>query len=90
MPMAFFFGSQPVFPSSRYARRIGWLAIALVTPLVGWPWTIANAGLMTLYKSFLISHLLFGGLLWFGLIAWWLATSANRPSGTSQGGELTT
>jgi hypothetical protein len=73
IPIGFFLGSQPPFPASPIARMIGWLAIALVTPLVGWPWKLGDAGLMTAYKSFFISHLLFGGFLWFGLTAWWLA-----------------
>jgi alpha-1,2-mannosyltransferase len=88
IPIGFFFGSQPPFPSSARARAVGWLAIALVTPLVGWPWTIANAGVMTAYRSLVISHILFGGLLWFALIAWWLATSGKHPS-TPQSDQVT-
>jgi hypothetical protein len=73
IPTAFFLGSQLSFPWSRATRGLAWVAMALVTPLVEWPWSISNPGLMTAYTSFTVSHLLFGGLLWFGLVAWWLA-----------------
>jgi alpha-1,2-mannosyltransferase len=77
IPTAFFLGSQLSFPSSWIARGLGWLAIFLVTPLVEWPLSISFPSLMTMYRSFAISHLLFGGLLWFGLVAWWLAKSSG-------------
>jgi hypothetical protein len=80
IPTAFFLGSQLSFASSRAARGFGWAAVALVTPLVEWPWSISNPGLMTMYSSFVLSHLLFGGLLWFGLVAWWLARSGSLLS----------
>jgi len=80
IPIAFFLGSWPPFPSSKVARVIAWAAVALTTPLVEWPWSISNPILMTAYRSLAISHLLFGGLLWFGLIAWWLARSGGLLS----------
>ena len=80
IPTAFFLGSQLSFPSSRAARVFAWAAIALVSPLVEWPWSIPNSSLMTLYTSLTVSHLLFGGLLWFGLVAWWLAKSGGLLS----------
>jgi alpha-1,2-mannosyltransferase len=94
IPMAFFLGSQLSFPSSQAARGFGWAAVLLVTPLVEWPWSISNPGLMTMYRSFAISHLLFGGLLWFGLVAWRLARSSGllspsaAPSGVTPQFEL--
>lgn len=86
IPTAFFLGTRRTVPAPRGARALGWIAIVLTIPLVEWPWSISNPVLMGLYRSFAISHLLFGGLLWFGIIAWWLATtggllwSSGRPS----------
>ncbi len=53
----------------------GWLAILLVTPAVRMlhltsPW------MQQVYKDVGVSHLLFGALLWFGLIACWLSRPA--------------
>ncbi len=73
IPTAFFLGARSPVATSKPARCIGWTAIALVTPVVLWPQSTAHSALNTLYTSFLVSHHLFGGLLWFGLIAWWLA-----------------
>jgi alpha-1,2-mannosyltransferase len=73
IPIAFFLGSRPSLPSSRAARNLGWLAIFLVTPLVQRPWQVSNAILSQAYSSFAVSNLFLGGLLWFGLLAWWLA-----------------
>jgi hypothetical protein len=83
IPTSFFLGSQPSLPSSRIACGLGWLAIILVTPIVGWPSSISNPLLMAIYRSFVISHLLFGGLLWFGLVAWWLARSGGLLSSSA-------
>ena len=80
IPIAFFLGSRPPFPASKVARIIAWAAVALTTPLVEWPWSISNPTLMTAYRSLAISHLLLGGLLWFGLVAWWLARSGGLLS----------
>jgi acetyl esterase len=78
IPTAFFLGAHPAFPSSRAARGLGWIAIFLITPLVvapsmHWPSLVSNAILLRAYSSFAVSNLLLGGLLWFGLVAWWLA-----------------
>jgi alpha-1,2-mannosyltransferase len=72
IPTALFLRTPSPFPAWPLARWIGWIAIILVTPLVEWPWSITNSRLMEAYRSFGVSHLLFGGLLWFGLICWWL------------------
>ena len=53
---------------------MGWVAIALVTPLVGWPWSIPNSLLMAVYRTIIMSHLFLTGLIWFGLIAYSLAS----------------
>ena len=53
---------------------------ALATPLVLWPQPAAPSALATLYASFTVSHHLFGGLLWFGLIAWSLARTGGLLS----------
>ncbi len=77
LPTAFFLGSHPPFPASPMARAIGWTAIMLVTPLVGWPLSLSNETLMAIYRSVFLSHLMFGGLLWFFLVAWWLANTGG-------------
>jgi hypothetical protein len=57
------------------------MAIALVTPLVLWPQPASDSSLAAaFYASFAVSHHLFGGLLWFGLIAWWLVRSGGLLS----------
>ncbi len=59
-----------------------WVAIALVTPLVVWPSPISNPALEAIYRSVGLSHLLFGGLLWFALVARQLArTRGQGPAG---------
>jgi len=70
LPAAFFLGWRQGLPRS--SRICGWLAIMLVTPVVrllhfSSPW------MLQAYKDVAVSHLLFGGLLWFGLIVLWLA-----------------
>lgn len=96
VPTAFLLeGRLPLF-NSQTARRVGWVAIALVAPLVGWPWSIPNSLLMTVYRTIIMSHLFLGGLIWFGLIAYSLArtggllSSAGRMrSGHSRPGDET-
>jgi alpha-1,2-mannosyltransferase len=73
MPTAFFLGLLAHRPRARMTRWLGWTAIALLTPLVMWPTTLSSPSLMVAYQSLIESHLLLGGLIWFGLIAWWLA-----------------
>ncbi|MBW4025084.1 MAG: DUF2029 domain-containing protein [Proteobacteria bacterium] len=88
IPTAFFLGSRGPLAASRMARIVGWVAIALVTPLVLWPQPAAPSAIATLYASFTVSHHLFGGLVWFGLIAWWLARTGgllSQPAGRKAG-----
>ena len=80
MPAAFFLGSAQLSSQTQVMRWLPWLAIALVTPLVVWPWSFSNPALAMLYRSFAASNLLYGGLLWFGLVAWWLARSNESAS----------
>jgi hypothetical protein len=89
IPTAFFLGARSPVATSKPARCVGWAAILLVTPLVLWPQSTALSALNTLYTSFVVSHHLFGGLLWFGLIAWWLASTGGllaqaRPARTGR------
>jgi hypothetical protein len=86
IPTAFFLRPQSPLAASGPARCVGWAAIALLTPLVLWPQPSASSDVMTTYASVAVSHYLFGGLLWFGLIAWSLARTGGvmsrvRPSG---------
>jgi len=76
MPTAFFLGARPPFSPSRILRGLGWVAIALVTPLVMRPASLEVFGQLAVFR-FVVSRLLFGGLLWFGLIGWWLARSGG-------------
>lgn len=75
MPMAYFLAKQDRLPLP--ARIAGWLAIALVTPVQLDPTAVSNTLLGQIYKSLLVSHYFFGGLLWFGLMAWWLCRSGG-------------
>jgi hypothetical protein len=73
VPTAFFLKAAAELPT--WARRVGWIAIGLVTLPIVWPTSFSNPWAMSLYSSLIVSHLLLGGLLWFGLIAWALARS---------------
>ena len=75
VPTAFFLAAQSHLP--KLARITGWAGIALITPLIGWTGAYENPLIMTGYRIFYVSHLLFGGILWFGLIAWWLHRSGK-------------
>jgi alpha-1,2-mannosyltransferase len=88
IPTAFFLGARGSLAAARPARFVGWAAIALTTPLVLWPQPAAPSALETLYASFAVSHHLFGGLLWFGLIAWWLARTGGLLSQAAGAGQL--
>lgn len=77
IPAAFFLKTQARLTTPRFERIIGWTAITLVTPVVLWTQSITHSTVMTIYASFIVSHYLFGGLLWFGLIAWWLARTGG-------------
>ena len=83
VPTAFFLGAHGPFGASKPARIIGWAAIALVTPPMLSPEPSAPSAMATLHTSFTVSHYLFGGLLWFGLIASWLASSGGLLSQAS-------
>jgi len=87
VPVAFFLGSQQTLPA--IARWLGWTATALVTLPIAWPATFSSPVLARLYSSIIVSHLLFGGLLWLGLTAWWLARTGGylSVSGNRAGGQ---
>ncbi|HET6307507.1 MAG TPA: glycosyltransferase family 87 protein [Rhodopila sp.] len=77
LPAAFFLGSRSPFADAPAARVIGWAAILLTTPLVR-SLDFTDPTFMAVYVDFGASYLLFGGVLWFGLIAWSLATPTLR------------
>lgn len=77
MPTAFFLAGRPSPLSETPARWAGWTAIVLVTPIIDLPWSFSNPFLSTVYQSVFLSHLLFGGLVWFGLIAWGLSRTGG-------------
>lgn len=78
VPTAFFIGANNLFGHSRATRLVGWAAIALVTPLNGWPSTFSDPLIQTAYRSVFMSHALIGGLLWFGLVALALAVGSGK------------
>lgn len=77
LPTAFFLKRNALGDMPPVARWAGWTAIIFVTPLNGWPTLISNPLLMGIYRSLFMSHMLWGGLIWFGLIAWWLASKGG-------------
>jgi hypothetical protein len=82
LPTALFLGWRRRLP--RRSRICGWLAILLVTPVIRML-HFASPWMLHVYKDAGVSHLLVGGLLWFGLIVWWLSrpiipsTSLDKP-----------
>lgn len=72
LPAAFHLGSTSPFAPGTTSRRLRWVAIILAMLLVR-PLQFSDPALMTAYSVFGASNLLFGGLLWIGLIAWSLA-----------------
>lgn len=87
LPAAFFLAPGSALAASPARRALGWAAILLTTPAV-LVIAFANPGLMEAYARFGVSYLLFGGLLWFGLLAWSRARAAS-PQGFSLGGRAT-
>jgi hypothetical protein len=84
LPAAFFLAPGSALAASAARRALGWAAILLTTPAV-LVIAFANPGLMEAYARFGVSYLLFGGLLWFGLLAWSRARAAS-PRGFRLGG----
>jgi alpha-1,2-mannosyltransferase len=72
LPAAFHLGSESPFAPGTTARRLRWVAIILAMLLVR-PLQFSDPALMTAYSVVGTSNLLFGGVLWIGLIAWSLA-----------------
>jgi len=84
LPAALFLST----PSATTAMRIyGWLAILLVTPLVR-PLVFQQSWAAEFYKDVAVSHLLFGGLLWFGMLSWRLTRHSVHPALPSSGYSL--
>jgi alpha-1,2-mannosyltransferase len=61
----------------RSGAVLRWSAILLLSPLV-WPLNPAVALIMTAYRTGWSSHLLLGGLMIFGLLAWRLVHAGQR------------
>ncbi|PZP44589.1 MAG: hypothetical protein DI601_11965 [Azospirillum brasilense] len=87
LPAAFFLAPGSALAASPARRALSWAAILLTTPAV-LVIAFANPGLMEAYARFGVSYLLFGGLLWFGLLAWSRARAAS-PQGFRLGGRAT-
>jgi len=69
MPIALLLGPRSPIRSGTTARQLAWVAILLITPTV-LLLEFSNPGLMAAYTAIGVSHLLFGGLLLFALLAW--------------------
>ena len=74
LPTAFFLRSQASLPP--LARWLGWTAIVLTALPFLWL-SPSNPLLVRLYMSVVVSQCLFCGLIWCGLISWWLAESGG-------------
>ncbi|HZY18413.1 MAG TPA: glycosyltransferase family 87 protein [Ramlibacter sp.] len=79
VPIAFLLGPTGL-GQGRAARVLGWVAIVLAMPLVR-PLFFTDPALAAAYRSIGVSHLLFGGLLTFGLVAAHLAASGPTMRG---------
>ena len=79
LPAAVFLGSDSPFATGRAARLVGWTAVLLTIPLVRLL-QFSDPTLMAGYIDIGVSHLLFAGLLWFGIAAWSLATGVGREA----------
>lgn len=77
LPIAFFLRREDM--QVRSFRIFGWLAILLVTPLVR-PLTFSHPWTTEIYKDIGVSHLLFGGLLWLGLLIWQMTRSPRAAT----------
>lgn len=67
MPIPFLLGPHALLRGSAFGRRMGWVAIFLITPTV-LLLEIPNPTLMMVYNAVGVSHLMFGGLLLFALL----------------------
>jgi hypothetical protein len=72
MPTAFFLRQEKRSSGSPVMYCLGWLAVALTTPLIMLPPSLGALSETAFYRPFAVSNFLFGGLIWFVLIAWWL------------------
>ena len=79
MPFAFFLSPYSPIATSPAGRKLAWTGIFLTTPAVMYL-AFTSEVLVTLYSKFLVSHVLFGGLIWFALIARARATISTRPA----------
>lgn len=69
-PAALFLGERGEWSAGE--RLAGWTAIWLVAPLARFL-PLNTPAALSVYKNLAVSHYLFGGLVWFGLLAWRLA-----------------
>jgi hypothetical protein len=76
IPVAFFLGEKSAVALPPAARRIAWIATALLLPAIGLM-SFSNPALEVVYVKFAASYLLACGLLWFALLIWALASKKN-------------
>lgn len=77
VPAAFLLGQDSPLHKSRRVQWIALAIVAMVTPLIGTPWQIPASPVFAFYRTVAMSHLFYGGLLAFGLVAWWLARTGG-------------
>jgi alpha-1,2-mannosyltransferase len=80
IPAAYFLRAWAAGEMPRHTVRAGWLAIAFLTPVIGLPLAMPNPILKFIYQSLILSHILFGGLIMFGVITCWLAAKRGNFS----------
>jgi hypothetical protein len=83
LPAAFFIGRTAHFPDNAPARLLGWAALVLASPPVILL-VVRSRTIMGFYARSAVSHLLFGGLLMLGLLAWarWTSSVKDAAGGT--------
>ncbi len=79
VPAAFLLNPSSVIASTPVTRGLAWAAIFLTTPIVLMA-IFENSLASQLYAKALVSHYLLGGLIWFGILVWALATLSRKPA----------
>jgi hypothetical protein len=78
IPVAFFLPARGFFAANRPTRLLLWGVVFLTAPIEVMPGRLSNPILWTLYRDIYVSHVLFGGLLCFGLVTWWAVALRKR------------
>lgn len=91
IPIALNLGPNAMMARSPVTLRLAWIGIFLTLPIVSFV-AFSSPLLAVFYAKFGVSHVLMGGLIWFGLLVWARAQAAQeraaggRYAGLSQPG----